>query len=135
MGAKACPSGHSRQEGTYPMTAPTQSDKDRVVIFDTTLRDGEQCPGATMTHEEKLEVAELLDQMGVDIIDPGFPVAAQGDFAAVNEIAKRTKNAVVCGLSRAAFRDIVRWAEAIKPAKRSRIHTFLSTSPVHMKYK
>ncbi len=117
------------------MTAKTQSDKDRVVIFDTTLRDGEQCPGATMTHEEKLEVAELLDAMGVDIIEAGFPIASDGDFAAVNEIAKRAKNSVICGLSRAAFKDIDRCAEAIKPAKRKRIHTFLSTSPVHMKYK
>src|SRR5580698_5680787 len=117
------------------MTTPVQSEKDRVVIFDTTLRDGEQCPGATMTHEEKLEVADLLDQMGVDIIEAGFPIASEGDFAAVNEIAKRTKNAVVCGLSRASFKDIDRCAEAIKPAKRSRIHTFLSTSPVHMKWK
>src|SRR3954462_10489527 len=112
-----------------------QSEKDRVVIFDTTLRDGEQCPGATMTHEEKLEVAELLDQMGVDAIEAGFPIASDGDFAAVHEIAKRTKNAVVCGLSRAAFNDIDRCAEAIKPAERKRIHTFLSTSPVHMKWK
>src|ERR1700755_2628729 len=117
------------------MTAPTTSSKDRVVIFDTTLRDGEQCPGATMTHEEKIEVAELLDTMGVDIIEAGFPIASDGDFAAVHEIAKRTKNAVVCGLSRAAFNDIDRCAEAIKPAARKRIHTFLSTSPVHMKYK
>ena len=113
----------------------TTSEKDRVVIFDTTLRDGEQCPGATMTHEEKLEVAEILDQMGVDIIEAGFPIASEGDFAAVHEIAKRTNNAVVCGLARAAFKDIDRCAEAIKPAKRSRIHTFISTSPVHMKYK
>ena len=88
--------------------APPKSEKDRVVIFDTTLRDGEQCPGATMTHEEKLEVAELLDQMGVDIIEAGFPIASEGDFAAVNEIAKRTKNAVVCGLARAGFNDIDR---------------------------
>src|SRR5712691_3118293 len=117
------------------MTTPAKSEKDRVVIFDTTLRDGEQCPGATMTHEEKLEVAELLDQMGVDIIEAGFPIASEGDFAAVHEIAKRSKNAVICGLSRAAFNDIDRCAEAIRPAKRSRIHTFLSTSPVHMKYK
>src|SRR5438874_2264400 len=116
------------------MTA-AKSEQDRVVIFDTTLRDGEQCPGATMTHEEKLEVAELLDQMGVDIIEAGFPIASDGDFAAVHEIAKRTKNAVVCGLSRAAFNDIDRCAEAIKPAQRKRIHTFLSTSPVHMKWK
>src|SRR5437868_47249 len=113
----------------------TQSEKDRVVIFDTTLRDGEQCPGATMTHGEKLEVAELLDTMGVDIIEAGFPIASDGDFAAVHEIAKRTRNAVVCGLSRAAFNDIDRCAEAIKPAARKRIHTFLSTSPVHMKWK
>jgi 2-isopropylmalate synthase len=117
------------------MTTPTQSEKDRVVIFDTTLRDGEQSPGATMTHEEKLEVAELLDQMGVDIIEAGFPIASEGDFLAVNEIAKRTKNAVVCGLSRAAFKDIDRCGDAIKPARRSRIHTFISTSPVHMKHK
>jgi 2-isopropylmalate synthase len=117
------------------MTAPTQSNQDRVYIFDTTLRDGEQCPGATMTHDEKLEVAELLDQMGVDIIEAGFPIASEGDFAAVNEIARRTRNAVVCGLSRAAPKDIDRCAEAIRPAARKRIHTFLSTSPVHMKYK
>ena len=110
-------------------------DKDRVIIFDTTLRDGEQCPGATMTHEEKLEVAELLDDMGVDIIEAGFPIASEGDFAAVNEIAKRAKNAVICGLSRASPKDIDRCAEAIKPAKRNRIHTFLSTSDVHMKWK
>src|ERR1700686_1519100 len=120
---------------TAPKTAPPQSDKDRVVIFDTTLRDGEQCPGATMTHEEKIEVAELLDTMGVDIIEAGFPIASEGDFAAVNEIAKRAKNAVICGLSRASPKDIDRCAEAIRPAKRRRIHTFLSTSPVHMKYK
>jgi 2-isopropylmalate synthase len=111
------------------------SKEDRVVIFDTTLRDGEQCPGATMTHEEKLEVAALLDEMGVDIIEAGFPIASEGDFAAVHEIAKRAKNAVICGLSRAAFKDIDRCAEAIKPAERKRIHTFISTSPVHMKYK
>ena len=117
------------------MTTQQQSEKDRVVIFDTTLRDGEQCPGATMTHEEKLEVAELLDDMGVDIIEAGFPIASEGDFAAVQEIATRSKNSVICGLSRAAFKDIDRCAEAIKPAKRKRIHTFLSTSPVHMKYK
>ncbi len=117
------------------MSTPTQSDKDRVVIFDTTLRDGEQCPGATMTHEEKLEVAELLDDMGVDIIEAGFPIASDGDFAAVNEIARRSKNSVIAGLSRASPKDIDRCAEAIKPARRKRIHTFLSTSPVHMKYK
>ena len=117
------------------MTTPAKSDKDRVVIFDTTLRDGEQSPGATMTHEEKLEVAELLDEMGVDIIEAGFPIASEGDFEAVNEIAKRTKNAVIAGLARAGQKDIDRCGEAIKPAKRGRIHTFISTSPVHMKWK
>jgi 2-isopropylmalate synthase len=108
---------------------------ERVKIFDTTLRDGEQSPGAAMTHEEKIEVAELLDQMGVDIIEAGFPISSQGDFDAVNTIAKRTKNAVICGLSRAGLKDIDRAAEALKPSKRFRIHTFISTSPVHMKHK
>src|SRR6516164_9629654 len=117
------------------MTIAEKSEQNRVLIFDTTLRDGEQCPGATMTHEEKLEVAEILDQMGIDIIEAGFPIASEGDFAAVQEIARRAKSAVICGLSRAAFNDIDRCAEAIKPARRKRIHTFLSTSPVHMKYK
>jgi 2-isopropylmalate synthase len=117
------------------MTTQTGSEKDRVFIFDTTLRDGEQSPGATMTHEEKLEVAELLDQMGVDIIEAGFPIASEGDFLAVNEISRRIKRAVVCGLSRTAPKDIDRCAEAIRPAERRRIHTFVSTSPVHMKWK
>ena len=108
---------------------------DIVRIFDTTLRDGEQCPGATMTFEEKLEVAEMLDDMGVDVIEAGFPITSEGDFQAVSEIARRSKNAVIAGLSRAHPADIDRCAEAIKPAKRKRIHTFISTSPVHMKYK
>src|SRR5690348_8554641 len=108
---------------------------DRVRIFDTTLRDGEQSPGAAMTHEEKLEVAHLLDEMGVDIIEAGFPIASNGDFEAVSAIAKQVKNAVVCGLSRAGFKDIDRAGEALKHAQRRRIHTFISTSPVHMKHK
>ncbi len=83
-------------------------------------------PRRTMTFEEKLEVAALLDTMGVDIIEAGFPIASDGDFEAVREIAKRTKNAVVCGLSRAGQKDIDRCAEAIRPAKRGRIHSFLS---------
>jgi 2-isopropylmalate synthase len=112
-----------------------KSGKDRVIIFDTTLRDGEQCPGATMTFEEKLDIAAMLDAMGVDVIEAGFPIASDGDFEAVHEIAKRSKNAVICGLSRAGAKDIDRCAEAIKPAKRGRIHSFLSTSPVHMKFK
>src|SRR5215207_3753179 len=113
----------------------SRSDDNRVLIFDTTLRDGEQCPGATMTFEEKLEVAEILDAMGVDIIEAGFPIASQGDFDAVSEIAKRANNSVVCGLARASFKDIDRAGEALKVAKQPRIHTFISTSPVHMRFK
>ena len=110
----------------------TQStDKDRVWIFDTTLRDGEQSPGATMTHDEKLEIAGLLDEMGVDIIEAGFPIASEGDFNAVSEIAKNAENAVICGLARAQFGDIDRCWEAVQHAKRPRIHTFIGTSPLH----
>jgi len=108
---------------------------DRVFIFDTTLRDGEQSPGASMSQEEKLEVAHVLDEMGVDIIEAGFPAASEGDFESVREIAKAAKNSVICGLSRAGFADIDSAGEAIQPAKRGRIHTFISTSPLHMKYK
>ena len=110
-------------------------DADRVVIFDTTLRDGEQSPGASMTLNEKLQVAEVLDEMGVDIIEAGFPIASNGDFEAVSEIAKVCKQAVVAGLARAGEKDIDRAGEAVKHAKRPRVHTFISTSPVHMKYK
>ena len=109
-------------------------DREHVVIFDTTLRDGEQCPGATMTFDEKLEVAEILDEMGVDIIEAGFPIASEGDFNSVQEISRRAKKAVICGLARAQFKDIDRCAEAIKPAARGRIHTFIGTSPLHRKY-
>ncbi len=115
--------------------AGTAAKQDRVLIFDTTLRDGEQSPGATMTHDEKIEIAETLDEMGVDIIEAGFPIASEGDFEAVRDIARLMKNAAVCGLSRSSFKDIDRAAEALKPAKRPRIHTFISTSPLHMKYK
>jgi 2-isopropylmalate synthase len=106
--------------------------KDRVLIFDTTLRDGEQCPGATMTLEEKLEVAELLDTMGVDIIEAGFPIASNGDFEAVSLIAKQVKRATVAGLARAISADIARAGEAVRHAVRPRIHTFVSTSPIHL---
>ena len=109
--------------------------KDRVIIFDTTLRDGEQSPGCSMNLEEKLRIAEVLAGMGVDVIEAGFPIASEGDFEAVNEIAKTIKGATICGLSRATKGDIDRAAEALKPAERKRIHTFLSTSPLHMKYK
>ena len=104
---------------------------DQVLIFDTTLRDGEQSPGATMTHAEKLEIAELLDEMGVDIIEAGFPIASEGDFKAVSEISRRTKDATICGLARANYKDIDRCWEAVKHAKSPRIHTFIGTSELH----
>jgi len=113
----------------------TESESNRVVIFDTTLRDGEQSPGASMNLEEKLRIAHVLDGMGVDVIEAGFPIASEGDFEAVNEIAKVVENATVCGLARSTRGDIERAADAIKPAKQGRIHTFISTSPLHMKYK
>ena len=106
--------------------------RDHVVIFDTTLRDGEQCPGATMTFEDKIEVADLLDEMGVDIIEAGFPIASEGDFEAVSEIARRTKRATVAGLARAVEGDIARAGAAVRHAQRPRIHTFVSTSPIHL---
>ncbi|MFA9229842.1 MAG: 2-isopropylmalate synthase [Microgenomates group bacterium] len=117
------------------MTAQSAvSPKDKqpnVIIFDTTLRDGEQSPGATMTHDEKLEIASLLDEMGVDVIEAGFPIASEGDFAAVAEISKRAKNSTICGLARANFKDIDRCWEAVKYAPSPRIHTFIGTSPLH----
>jgi len=111
------------------MTKTTE--QDRVLIFDTTLRDGEQSPGATMTHDEKLEIATMLDEMGVDIIEAGFPIASEGDFEAVRDIAAQARNAVICGLARANFKDIDRCWEAVKHARRPRIHTFIGTSPLH----
>ena len=105
--------------------------KDKVLIFDTTLRDGEQSPGATMTHDEKLEIAEMLDDMGVDIIEAGFPIASEGDFNAVSEIAAAAKSSTICGLARANYKDIDRCWEAVKHAKSPRIHTFIGTSPLH----
>ncbi|MGJ8623486.1 MAG: 2-isopropylmalate synthase [Yoonia sp.] len=105
--------------------------KDKVLIFDTTLRDGEQSPGATMTHEEKLEIAEMLDDMGVDIIEAGFPIASEGDFNAVSAIAAQAQNATICGLARANYKDIDRCWDAVKHAKSPRIHTFIGTSPLH----
>lgn len=109
--------------------------KEKVIIFDTTLRDGEQAPGATMNLEEKLLIAKTLEKMGVDVIEAGFPAASDGDFEAVRRIAQTIKNSTICGLARAKKNDIERTAEALKPAARPRIHTFLATSPIHMKYK
>lgn len=108
--------------------------REKIIIFDTTLRDGEQSAGAAMTVEEKITIADSLDQMRVDIIEAGFAAASKGDWQAVNEIAKRTKHAVVCSLARAKIADIDAAGEALKPAKQNRIHTFISTSDIHLKY-
>ena len=107
----------------------------RVVIFDTTLRDGEQSPGFSMNLQEKLRMAEALAHLGVDVMEAGFPIASPGDFESVQAIARTVKGPVICGLARSAPQDILRAAEALRPAERKRIHSFISTSPLHMKYK
>jgi 2-isopropylmalate synthase len=111
-------------------SAAAQSAADRVIIFDTTMRDGEQSPGASMS-DEKIELAKILEGMKVDVIEAGFPIASNGDFEAVRQIAELVTESTVCGLARAGMADIDRCAEAVKKAKRGRIHTFLSTSPSH----
>ncbi|CAK0769213.1 2-isopropylmalate synthase [uncultured Gammaproteobacteria bacterium] len=118
------------QTGNAPVVT-----SDRVIIFDTTLRDGEQSPGASMNLEEKRRIALTLEEMGVDVIEAGFPIASNGDFESVREIGRIIKKSTVAGLARAAKRDIDRCFEALEFAARKRIHTFISTSPLHMKYK
>ena len=111
------------------------SDNNRVYIFDTTMRDGEQSPGASMSLEEKIQIARVFDELGIDIIEAGFPIASPGDFEAVSEVSKILKNSIPAGLSRHSKKDIDRCYEALKHAPRFRIHTFISTSPLHMKHK
>ncbi|WP_339074210.1 2-isopropylmalate synthase [Teredinibacter turnerae] len=109
--------------------------KPKLVIFDTTLRDGEQSPGASMTRDEKIRIAKMLEKMQVDVIEAGFAIASQGDFESVRAVAKAVKDSTVCSLARAVDADIDRAAEALKAANSARIHTFIATSPIHMKYK
>ena len=111
------------------------SSSDRLIIFDTTLRDGEQSPGASMTRDEKLRIARALEKMRVDVIEAGFPIASPGDFESVKAVAAAVKESTVCGLARALEKDITRAGEALKPAESSRIHTFIATSPIHMEMK
>lgn len=111
------------------------TDKNKVFIFDTTLRDGEQSPGATLNIQEKLEIAKQLAVLGVDIIEAGFPFSSPGDFQAVNLIAKEVQGPTICGLARAVKQDIEKASEALTPAKKKRIHTFIATSDIHMEYK
>jgi len=109
--------------------------KDRLIIFDTTLRDGEQSPGASMTKDEKVRIARALEKMRVDVIEAGFPIASTGDFEGVRAVARVVKDSTVCGLARAMEADIARAGEALKDANSGRIHTFIATSPVHMERK
>ncbi len=109
--------------------------QEKLIIFDTTLRDGEQSPGASMTRDEKLHIAKALEKMRVDIIEAGFPIASEGDFESVKAVAQTVTDSTVCGLARALDKDIDRAAEALKPAQSPRIHTFLATSAIHMREK
>lgn len=109
--------------------------KDHLVIFDTTLRDGEQSPGASMTKDEKVRIAKQLEKLGVDVIESGFPAASQGDFDSVYAVASTVKDSTICALARAVEHDILRAGEAIKKANSGRIHTFIATSPIHMEKK
>jgi 2-isopropylmalate synthase len=109
--------------------------KESLIIFDTTMRDGEQSPGASMTREEKLRIARQLERMRVDVIEAGFPAASEGDFEAVKAVASIIKDGTVCGLARANEQDVRRCGEAIKPAQNPRVHTFIATSPIHMEKK
>src|SRR6516164_8766995 len=108
---------------------------DRLIIFDTTLRDGEQSPGASMNLAEKLEVAHALRDLGVDVIEAGFPIASPGDFESVQAIARQIQGPVICGLARCNREDIDRAGEAIRDAERRRIHVFLATSAIHREFK
>jgi len=120
---------------TITSAGPDKRPGDRVIIFDTTLRDGEQAPGCSMNLEEKLRIATVLEEMGVDVVEAGFPIASNGDFEAVRGVAKVLRNSAVAGLARASRKDIDRAWEALREAARPRIHTFISTSPLHMKFK
>jgi 2-isopropylmalate synthase len=111
------------------------SGSDKLIIFDTTLRDGEQSPGASMTREEKVRIAKALEKMRVDVIEAGFPIASPGDFESVQAVARAVKDSTVCGLARAKDSDIDRAGEALKDANSARIHTFIATSPIHMQHK
>jgi len=108
---------------------------DRLIVFDTTMRDGEQSPGASMTKDEKLRIARLLEKMRVDVIEAGFPIASPGDFEAVQAVAQTIKDSTVCALARASIQDVDRAGEAIRPANSGRVHTFIATSPIHMEKK
>ena len=124
-----------QQQTTLEKNTMTTNQNNRVIIFDTTMRDGEQSPGASMTKEEKIRIARQLEKMGVDVIEAGFAAASPGDFESVNAIAKIITNATVCSLARAVENDVRKAGEAVSPAQKKRIHTFIATSPIHMEHK
>ena len=107
----------------------------KLIFFDTTLRDGEQCPGFSMKKDEKIRLALQLEKLGIDVIEAGFPASSNGDFESVKEISSLIKNSTVCGLARATKSDIDAAALALKNAANPRIHTFIATSDIHMKHK
>ncbi|HRZ39824.1 MAG TPA: 2-isopropylmalate synthase, partial [Candidatus Omnitrophota bacterium] len=109
--------------------------KNKVLMFDTTLRDGEQAPGASLNEKEKLEIAYALERLGVDIIEAGFPISSPGDFAAVQKIAKAIKHSTICGLARSIKKDIDAVNDAVKVAESGRIHVFVATSKIHLTHK
>ena len=109
--------------------------KDQLIIFDTTMRDGEQSPGASMTRDDKVRIGRQLERLKVDVIEAGFAAASPGDFEAIQAVARAVKDSTICSLARANDNDVRRAGEAVKPAARARIHTFIATSPIHMKKK
>src|SRR5499427_93917 len=109
--------------------------QDQLIIFDTTMRDGEQSPGAAMTQEEKVRIAKQLERLRVDVIEAGFAASSPGDFDAIRAVAGAVKDSTVCSLARANDNDVKRAGEAIKGANSGRVHTFIATSPIHMKHK
>src|SRR4026208_199167 len=109
--------------------------KEKLIIFDTTMRDGEQSPGASMTREEKVRIARQLERMRVDVIEAGFPASSDGDFEAVKAVASIIKDSTICGLARANEKDVRRCGEAVRGAHSPRVHTFIATSPIHMEKK
>ena len=109
--------------------------KEKLIIFDTTMRDGEQSPGAAMSKDEKVRIARQLERMRVDVIEAGFPAASEGDFAAVRAVAAAVRDSTVCALARANEQDVRRCGEAVKGARSPRVHTFIATSPIHMEKK
>jgi len=130
----ALPAPETRRRRQHPVRE-TGMAKEKLIIFDTTMRDGEQSPGASMTKDEKLRIARQLERMRVDVIEAGFPAASDGDFDAVRAVASIVKASTVCGLARANESDIRRCGEAVRAAAQPRVHTFIATSPIHMEKK